>query len=354
MKKIFKSNIKIIVLAVLTVISATLFFTSDIFQNESISNKTTVKGKNGYNYNNYNGNTDYNYDYDYLSSNIDLPTVYSKTSTVIGLFEDFNPYELISSTGNIKVIYSNVDNTRVGNYIVSYSVCSNESDARCRYVNTTVLVRDLDDKYIQYEEYDDSKSATVKWENNELASCKIGSNSCLPKNIKYPTAIDPYQNDLAVEILSSNVNINKAGYYYITYGTTNDYGINSTTVRQVQIVDDNDKYESNSYSGNIKSKKIGNYKWINNVEYSYKCINKDLGVNAWQYQETLNNDDHSTFYYNDNGYTGILTKDRFYERNPYDGDIRELLGECNRNGEIKTLTRTWVGIYSGTVYNYEG
>ena len=360
MKKFFKNNFKIIMLAILTFALGFITLTTNVFSTTK-STKVDNTDKKGYNYsNNYD---DYYYDnvsndkYEYLEKNAEVPAVRYDRSIYINLFETFDPYLIIETDGEVTMLYNNVDNTKVGSYIMSFSICNRNTDARCRYINISVIVRDLDGKYQQYEEYTtyEDKTSPAKWDDVEIKKCNVGSSNCKLSNIDLPTATDPYtREELKVKVVSNNVNINRPGYYYITYSATTKHGITSSVVRQVQIIDNNNKYESNTYGGQIKTKEINNYEWKNVVTSEYKCVNPNAsGADAWEFVAKLNNDDHATYFYNNNGYSGILTKDSFYELNPYEGsDIRDQLGSCSYYGQKKTLSRTWIGVYSGTVTKY--
>ncbi len=389
MKKFLKSNLKIFVLAIVTVAMGVLAFTSKTLSTSKSTKVDNNDSKEGYHY-----TTDGEYDYYYYEDDEDdyynddyydnnyydddyydnkyyyddyynttnktdknttsIPGVRYNSSINLNLFEAFDPYQYIETDGVVNVIYNDVNNTKVGNYSVQYSICNKYNKSKCRYIFMSVQVRDWDNSYSKYDEYDSSSASNVKWSNISNKMCKVGDRKCSVYNIDLPTAIDPYTNkELRVQIVSNNININKAGIYYIVYRATTSSGVSSSQTRQVQIYDDNNKTLSNTYNNRITTKQINNYEWKNVVTYSYQCINSnDTTANAWKYVEPLTNDDHPTFYYNQNGYSGILNKVSFYELNPYNGDIREQLGVCNRTGEIRTLKRTWIGVYSGTVTNY--
>ena len=412
MKKFLKNNLKVFVLAVLTIAMGFTVFTSNTFKPTTKSTKVSSDdSKEGYNYSYNNDNNEYyyyvdeegNYRYERLNNknddnnyyyedengnyfyenqyndNIDnyenyyenntinnnnnnnsinknrLPSVSYNRSIMLNLFENFDPYQIVKSNGNVKITYNNVDNTKVGNYTIQYEVCNPYNDTLCRHFSVSVWVRDWDKEYTNYAEYDSTKASNVRWSNADVKKCSVGSNKCSIYNIDLPTATDPYTNQVVpVRIVSENINVNRAGVYYIVYEATSLHGITSTQTRQVQIVDNNDKSSSSTYNNKIKTKTITNHEWKNVVTHQYKCTNDTVkGASAWQYDKKLTNDDHSTYYYNQNGYQGILNKVNFYELNPYQGaDIREQLGNCSYYGQTKTLTRTWIGIYSGTVTNY--
>lgn len=348
MKKFIKNNKKIVILSLITIIMGVTVFKSNIFsvttKSSRIDNDDTKAG--------------YNYSNNSQSSNTTPPSVKYKRSINLNLFEELDPYKDIQTNGEVTVLYNNVDNTKVGNYIIEYSICDEEDENVCRYISVTVLVRDWNKQYTEYEEYDSTNASDVKWGRIDNKKCQVGSTNCSSDNIELPVATDSSSNEeLEVNVISDNVNINRPGIYYIIYQADNSHGVSSTRSRQVQIYDNN-KYDydnlNEDYTQNIETKKIDNYEWVNKVEYLYKCVNtQSSDASAWQYVSTKTNDNHSTYYYNEKGFSGILNKVNFYELNPYEGaDIREQLGTCNTYGETKVLTRTWVGIYSGTVTNY--
>ena len=309
----------------------------------------------------------------------------------------------------IEVTYNNVDTSVEGDYKTTYRVCNYYGSSYCQTVTIDVIVRYQKSKVYEgaavVENYPDRPS----WSNYDILTCGYGDTSCSTYNIAFPVARDPYNSQLLkVSLTSGEVDVYQPGTYYLTYQATTLHGISGTVTRAIvingssnttsintnistntSVINDTigtiytypDKkyitgynksyYNDGIYSGYLTldassnySKYISNYEWANTVTYMYQCTRPgSYGTDGWKYIQTMSSDNHSTFVYNQDGYTGTLSKVSYYCKDGCDDKLVSKLGLCTyaEQGQYKYITRTWVGVYSGTVtyngnisYTYSG
>lgn len=343
-----------------------------------------------YNTGNYYNNYQYGY-YDY--SDTTPPSVKWSAAKILEQFEYYDPMEDITAhhskfgdvTNIIEIIYNDVNTNVPGTYTTVYRACNYPGSVYCRTVSRSVTVREKGFE-VNNDYYDYTKGPIFS--NTKSVSCNKGSSNCSTYNISKPTAKDPvsYRN-LSVSLVEGYVDIYQPGTYVLIYGAETQSGVKGTVSKIVTItgsVSSNNsssnrpqsKYISNykyeyyddgyyrgylnaDYTNQQSSKYIDSYEWTNKVTYTYRCDNEGgYGFDGWTLvsadksngQNVYNADNHPTYYYNKNGYSGTLNKVNFYLKDSEDKLINDL-GYCNNVGETKQVDNTWVGVYSGYVYS---
>lgn len=341
-------------------------------------------------YNNYDGTNYYNYGYNQYNDTT-APTIKYTSSDIIKQYQSYDPWEGVSTyhtkfgdvTDYIEIVYNNVDINIPGEYSIVYKACNYPGSEYCRTATKMVRVKENEDP-----KYYNSKAPV--WSNTGNKKCFEGDTSCKTNRINEPTATDPYsKRELDVTLIEGDVDIYTPGTYVLVYYAETQNGISGTTTKVITIQrdydDDDDRY-NNNYNNNYNSQRkyvsnhyssyyddgmyrgsltpdynnnnqvvkyIDDYKWTNNVRYTYKCtIENGYGVSGWQLVSTDTSDDHPTYQYNNGGFTGTLNKTNFYcvPGKGCEDDLNRNLGTCKNVGETKQVTRTWVGVYAGNVY----
>lgn len=400
-------NFCIVFLTVLVVSVGYLAFFQEDFNTDtslkSNSNRKTVSSysyKNydsSYNQNNYNNQTQTTYKNNYQYSNYtnnyytdtNPPSIRWNNSRIVNQYETFDPMKGVSAnhskfgdvTDIIQITYNDVDTSMPGNYTVVYKACNYPGSVYCRTASTSVTVRakniDIkDDSYIY--------SKGPVWSNNKKVSCSQGSTKCSTNNISKPTAKDPVtKRELYVTLVSGSVNIYQPGTYTLIYRAETASGVVGTTSKIITIQQtssgssnitvsypqskyinnyNSQYYDDGMYRGYLNKENnnlyINNHKWTNVVTYVYKCVNRgSYGTKGWEWVATPKSngqysdhaDNHPTYYYSQNGYSGYLNKTNAYLADP-EYKRENDLGYCNYVGTTKEITSTWIGEYSGYVY----
>lgn len=347
-------------------------------------------GNNYYDYDDYYNEDNY---YDYGDTKV--PSIKYKSSRILKQYSIYDPMDEVSAyhtrfgdvTDIIEIVYNDVDTDIPGVYTTVYKACNYPGSIYCVTVSTDVTVRD------EYHDIYDKSNRGPIWSDTDSVSCTENSTKCSTYNITEPTAKDPVTNrKLNVTLVEGSVNIYEPGTYVLVYSAETRSGVVGTTSKIVKITERNNSSSNNSsssssnkatrkyisnyksdyyddgyyrgyleedYSNGYGSKYIDNYEWTNKVTYTYKCTNVgEYGTTGWSLVSTdksngkndNNADNHPTYYYNKNGYSGTLTKSGFYLKDS-ETKLAQDLGKCTTNGQTKQVTRTWVGEYSGTVYS---
>lgn len=342
----------------------------------------------------YEGYKNYNYIYDYNFDNSiyndkNAPSITYSSRDVITQYESYDPWKGVSAyhtkfgdvTDYIEITYNNLNVNLPGNYSIVYKACNYPGSSYCRTVTKQVTVK------AKTSSSSNNYTKGPVWSNYSNKSCTEGSTSCSTNRLTKPTAKDPYSNrELNVNLINGYVDIYTPGTYVLVYYANTEHNISGTITRYITITksinssdnkyDDNynynqkGKYISNydssyyddgTYRGYLNpdnnggqiSKYISNYKWTNNVSYTYRCDNKyQYGTDGWSLIRTNTSDDHPTYYYDIGGFKGTLNKTSFYcvEGQGCEYDLNKDLGTCTNVGQTKTVYRKWVGLYSGYVY----
>lgn len=376
------------VFAILFLVCLTIFMGFKAYESEAEFSKKTVE-------------TDSNETY--ASSN--KPSVRYSTSKIVYQYSTFDPTSVVDTDYYVDVKYNNVDTSKIGNYTVVLDVCYYKGSKNCRTVQSTIMVRERKNSTstsTTSNKYTSSKNNTTttttkknyssgpSFSSVKAKSCSYGSSSCLAEKIAVPTAKDPYSGrSLDVTLISGYVDIHTPGTYSLVYYAETEHGVGGTVARLVTIEErpysssnsssssnyysrlpetkyvsnyHTDYYDDGEYAGYLtqdrssySSKYITDYKWYNTVSYTYRCTNPGYaGLDGWTYVSTNSPDDHPTYYYSSGKYAGTLKKTGF---NCVEGCTEKLipeLGTCRYSGELKNITRTFVGFYSGYVYtDYE-
>lgn len=357
MKKQIKPIITIFALFTLTVYVGVQAFNSEV----NFSKKTIETSTNNYN-----------------SSN--KPSVKYSSSKIINQYSTFDPKSVVDTNYYVEVTYNDVDTNIPGDYTVVLKVCYYKGDNNCRSVKSSIRVKaKTTTKTTNTKSYTQTKNyyAGPTFSNSKEVSCYEGNSSCLANKISKPTAKDPYSSrSLEVTLIDGYVDINEPGTYSLIYYAVTEHGVSGTIAKLVTI---NESYSSNSYLPRTKyvdsyrynyyddglyagylnsdvtstvSKYISRYAWYNTVYYTYRCTNVgSYGTDGWAYISTDTSDDHPTYYYENDSFSGTLNKTSFACVNGCTEKLIPELGICNYYGETKQITRTFVGYYSGYVYS---
>ena len=397
-KTISKEKYGIFSLVLLTIIIGYMGFSKrmlgvpDVHKNEKVivntAKENTYKTPTYGNLSKKNNTSSVNNQYNQYSvyNDTNKPAIKYTTSKILYVGEYYDVMDDISAshtyfgdvTHLIDVIYNNVDVNTPGEYLVVYKGCNYSGSEYCRTVNR---------KYIVKSKYNTNSYAKAPtWSNNNSVSCINGSNTCNTYNVKKPIATDPYSHrNLRVDLIDGNVDIHSAGTYVLIYQATTESGITSTTSKAVTITGNSNNnsnnyynnrpssiyitnhhepyYDDGIYKGTLskeysttnQSKVINNYEWKNRVSYTYRCDNVGMyGTDGWSYVSTNTSDNHPTYYYNFGDYSGTLNKTSFYCLEGCTEKLIPELGLCNNYGQTKQIYRTFVGVYSGTVYKTGG
>ena len=409
MKKFFKKicsveNLSISFLVVLVVsIGYLAFFQDDLKTDTSLKSNSNSKVLSGYNnYNNYSNqsyntnqsqttqsnyqNLNYTNNNNYNYTDTTAPAIEWNPTIYITQYDNFDPMSGVRAshlkfgdvTHLIEVTYNDVNTSIPGKYSVVYKACNYPGSNYCRTVSSMVVVNQK-----TYGNQKQENTKTPLWSSYSKVSCAYGSASCSTERISKPTAKDPVTNRaLDVYLVSGSVNIYEPGTYTLIYGATTSNGISGTVAKLVTIKQpatsnsttnypqskyienhSSQYYDDGMYRGTLNKKEssqyINEYKWTNVVTSVYRCVNYgQYGTNGWEFvkntksngQYTDQADNHPTYYYSSNGYSGYLNKTNFYFADPQ-YKLNSDLGYCNNVGQTKEVNKTWVGIYSGYVYS---
>ncbi len=370
----------------------------DYYENDDYYGGPTYTSSNYYDEEyeyDYEGYKNYNYIYDYrfdtsVYNDKNVPGITYSSRVTVEQYEQFDPWEGIKAshvkfgdvTDYVEIIYNNLNVNLPGTYSIVYKACNYPGSTYCRTVTREVTVKP------KVSSGSNNYSKGPEWSGYSNKSCIEGNTACSTNRLTEPTARDPYSNrELDVELINGYVDIYTPGTYVLVYYANTEHNISGTITRYITITKDfsssDDRYDDDynytqkrkyisnydtayyddgTYSGylspdnngSVVEKYISDYKWTNNVSYTFRCENQyEYGTNGWTWVSTNTSDDHPTYNYDIGGFKGTLYKTSFYciEGQGCEYDLNKDLGTCSNVGETKTVYRKWVGLYSGYVYS---